>query len=168
MKESDPFAEVYRSYHQSVLRAVGRIAPDADTAEDWAQEAWLRILRGLSTFEGRAALGTWIHRVAFTTAMSLYRRDRRRLHLRARWMDGRSIVVIPAPLLRHQLTTALERLPVSMQTVMRLHDIEGLPHREIAARLQVTDSTSRSQLFEGRLRMRRALTGSNESRRRTP
>ena len=123
-------------------------------------------MNGIATFQGRAALGTWIHRVALTTALSLHRRERRRRLLRARWPEDGGRVDAPATILRLQLTAALEQLPASMQTVLRLHDIEGYRHSEIADKLRVAESTSRSQLFEGRLRVRRALTGVAESRKR--
>jgi RNA polymerase sigma-70 factor (ECF subfamily) len=41
--------------------------------------------------------------------------------------------------------------------VLILHDIEGLPHKEIAAIMDITVGTSKSQLYKARRKMREAL-----------
>ncbi|MGQ0813846.1 MAG: RNA polymerase sigma factor [Gemmatimonadota bacterium] len=150
--------ELYRLYSPRVYAIVKRVAGDDALAEDWAQEAWVRIFRALGNFRGEARFTTWLHRIAVNSA----------LHGR-RWRDRR--VVREAPLdetiplravsedalLRMKLEAALKSLPERMRQVLVLHDIEGYTHEDIAEFLGVTAGTSKSQLFKARARMRELL-----------
>jgi RNA polymerase sigma-70 factor (ECF subfamily) len=56
------------------------------------------------------------------------------------------------------LSRSIGLLPAGYRTVLLLHDVEGMKHREIARRLGVSVGTSKSQLFNAR-RMLRSLLG---------
>ncbi|MGH7462541.1 MAG: RNA polymerase sigma factor, partial [Longimicrobiales bacterium] len=150
--------ELYRRHSGRVYAVVRRLAADDALAEDWAQEAWVRVVRALPGFRGESRFTTWLHRIAVNSA----------LHGR-RWRERRvrSEVTLPATLpvsgsgeqavLRMRLERALEKLPDRMRQVIVLHDVEGHTHEEIADLLGVTPGTSKSQLFKARARMREFL-----------
>src|SRR2546422_10926369 len=48
-------------------------------AEDAVQETFLRALRGFERFEGRAALGTWLHRIATNVCLDMLKSHERRV-----------------------------------------------------------------------------------------
>ena len=52
---------------------------------------------------------------------------------------------------------AVEQLPLNSRVVFRLHDIFGYKHEEIANRLGISVSTSKSQLHDARLQLRTLL-----------
>ncbi|MGQ0560897.1 MAG: RNA polymerase sigma factor [Gemmatimonadota bacterium] len=151
--------ELYRLHAPRVYAIVQRLAGDDALAEDWAQEAWIRIFRALGSFRGEARFTTWLHRIAVNSA----------LHGR-RWRDRRALREAPLEdtlperaknedaLLRVKLERALKALPERMRQVIVLHDIEGYTHEDIAEFLGVTAGTSKSQLFKARARMRELLT----------
>jgi RNA polymerase sigma-70 factor, ECF subfamily len=161
----DPRAvrELYRLYSPRVYAIVKRLAGDDALAEDWAQEAWVRIFRALGSFRGEARFTTWLHRIAVNSA----------LHGK-RWRDRRVIREAPLDdtipmraqgddaLLRMKLERAMAMLPERMRQVLVLHDVEGYTHEDIAAFMGVTDGTSKSQLFKARARMRELLATSVE------
>ena len=161
----DPRAvrELYRLYSPRVYAIVKRLAGDDALAEDWAQEAWVRIFRALGSFRGEARFTTWLHRIAVNSA----------LHGK-RWRDRRVIREAPLDqtipmraqgddaLLRRKLEKAMAMLPERMRQVLVLHDVEGYTHEDIAGFLGVTDGTSKSQLFKARARMRELLATSVE------
>ena len=64
---------------------------------------------------------------------------------------------------RLDLEAALGRLPAGYRTVVILHDVEGWTHEQIAERLDVAVSTSKSQLSRGR-RVLRSLLATDEER----
>ncbi len=152
--------EIYERHAERVWAVVRRVAGDDATAEDWAQEAWIKVFHALSSFRGDARLSTWIHRIAVNTALD----GRRRLSVRPigdadplpddglGHAGGSSHVVD-----RIALERAIDRLPDGMRTVLVLHDIEGYTHEEIGESLGVAPGTSRSQLFKARAKLRRTL-----------
>lgn len=151
--------ELYRLYAPRVYAIVKRLAGDDALAEDWAQEAWVRIFRALGTFRAESRFTTWLHRIAVNSA----------LHGR-RWRDRRVIREAPLDdtiptraatedaLLRLKLEKAIAALPERMRQVLVLHDVEGYTHEDIAEFLGVNVGTSKSQLFKARARMREMLS----------
>src|SRR4249919_1148658 len=57
------FQELVNQYKDLVFAIIARTARDASSAEDLAQEVFLRIHRGLPYFRGEARLSTWIYRI---------------------------------------------------------------------------------------------------------
>src|SRR5450631_162065 len=144
---SDPGSReaLYHRYKRRVFGLALRIVGPVD-AEEVAQEAFIRIFRGLPKFRGDAALSTWIYRLAVNAALShRSRRAGARLLTHQGHNDGqldgqieRAIETQPAAepvrgdaVLRARLERALVQLPTGYRTVIVLHDVEGLEHEEI-------------------------------------
>jgi RNA polymerase sigma-70 factor (ECF subfamily) len=156
---------LYHRYKRRVYALALRIVGAMD-AEEVAQEAFIRIFRGLPKFRGDAALSTWIYRLAVNAALS-HRARRAPAGTEARTAEGEAAgesdghaAVEPATgdaVLRTRLERALERLPAGYRTVVVLHDVEGLEHEEVAAILGCHIGTSKSQLHKARARLREIL-----------
>jgi len=154
---------LYHRYKRRVYALALRIVGAMD-AEEVAQEAFIRIFRGLPKFRGDAALSTWIYRLAVNAALS-HRARRAPAAADPRATDGEPASegqagVEPAggdAVLRSRLERALERLPAGYRTVVVLHDVEGLEHEEVAEILGCHVGTSKSQLHKARARLREIL-----------
>jgi RNA polymerase sigma-70 factor (ECF subfamily) len=167
IKRSDPGSReaLYHRYKRRVYGLAVRIVGPID-AEEVAQEAFIRIFRGLPKFRGDAALSTWIYRLAVNAALS-HRTRRAGARLPTALEDGqaeRTIEAQPAEqttqgdaVLRARLERALVRLPAGYRTVIVLHDVEGLEHEEIASILSCHVGTSKSQLHKARAKLREIL-----------
>ena len=151
--------ELYRRHAPRVYAVIRRLAADDSLAEDWAQEAWVRVFRALPTFRGDSQFSTWLHRIAVNSALhgrrTRERRAGREEPLPALVADG---APVQNTLLRIRLEKALERLPERMRQVLVLHDVEGYTHEDIGERLGITAGTSKSQLFKARAHMRKLLS----------
>ena len=155
---------LYHRYKRRVYGLALRIVGPSD-AEEVAQEAFIRIFRGLPKFRGDAALSTWIYRLAVNAALShRSRRAGARLPIDDNQTEAGGIETQPAAqpatgdaVLRARLERALAELPAGYRTVVVLHDVEGLEHEEIAAILNCHVGTSKSQLHKARARLRAIL-----------
>ncbi len=155
---------LYHRYKRRVFALAARIA-GAMEAEEVAQEAFIRIFRGLPKFRGDAALSTWIHRLAVNAALS--HRSRRATASTDERLGDHPIEtatgethVEPSSgdaVLRARLERALHRLPAGYRTAIVLHDIEGLEHEEVASILGCHVGTSKSQLHKARAKLREML-----------
>jgi RNA polymerase sigma-70 factor, ECF subfamily len=155
---------LYHRYKRRVYGLAMRIVGNVD-AEEVAQEAFIRIFRGLPKFRGDAALSTWIYRLAVNAALSHRSRRAARAAL-ADATDDAAEPTQPPPaddvhrgdaVLRSRLERALAQLPAGYRTVVVLHDVEGLEHEEIASVLGCHVGTSKSQLHKARGRLRELL-----------
>jgi RNA polymerase sigma-70 factor (ECF subfamily) len=150
---------LYHRFKRRVFALATRIAGPHD-AEEVAQEAFIRIFRGVGRFRGDSALSTWIYRLAVNAALS--HRSRRPPPTES--LDTRAIelAMVSDPTdgdaaLRVRLERGLRALPAGYRTAIVLHDIEGLEHEEIAGVLGCHVGTSKSQLHKARARLREIL-----------
>ncbi len=150
---------LYHQYKRRVFGLCHRIAGVAD-AEEVAQEVFVRVFRGLPSFRGDSALGTWIYRLAVNAALSHVARRGRRSEVGDD--DHLEHVAAPDearrdPRLSERVEAALARLPAGYRAILVLHDVEGLSHEECAAILDCRVGTSKSQLHKARAKMRELL-----------
>src|SRR6266516_831153 len=68
------FEELVRATHRRVYSLAYRLVGDRFEAEDVAQDAYLRMFRGLARFLEEAAFETWMHRIVTNCAMTHLRK----------------------------------------------------------------------------------------------
>ncbi|OBA71571.1 RNA polymerase subunit sigma-24 [Mycobacterium sp. 1554424.7] len=71
------FAQLVDRYAPAMLRVARSYAPTQQIAEEVVQEAWIALLRGISRFEGRSSLRTWLFAVVINIAKQRGVRERR-------------------------------------------------------------------------------------------
>lgn len=108
-----------------------------------------------------AAFKTWIKKIMVYTAIDYLRRKSNRLFARASKED---IDTIEGALLYYkdgleynELVEMVRLLPQSYRWVFNLFVIDGYSHKEIAELLNISESTSRSNLFKAKEHLRRML-----------
>ncbi len=124
-------------------------------AEDTVQEAFLKVYRGVRSFEGNSSLSTWIYRILLNCCYDALRK-------RQRLAEDAAPVEIPSDdklPLQIALKRALTLIGDRQRLVFLMFEVEGLKHSEIAAILQVPEGTSRSWLFEAKSQLKRLLMG---------
>lgn len=75
--DDDAFESLVRSYHASMMRLALIYVNDRRLAEEVIQETWIGVLRGLSNFERRSSLKTWIFSILMNKARTHARREGR-------------------------------------------------------------------------------------------
>jgi RNA polymerase sigma-70 factor (ECF subfamily) len=177
--DAQAFEALYASYKCSVFALCLRLTRDVLDAEDLTQEVFLQVHRKVSSFRGEAAFGSWLYRVAINAAMMHFRKR----HPEELPLDVLEPESFPKPSawqreshgqgdpVKHiALVRALGDLSKGRRTLVILHDLKGLTHREVAQRLGVTVNTSRSQLYQAHRKLRDSLadTDMRAHRRVTP
>ena len=141
------YREAVAPVHSLARRLLG-----PSRADDATQEVFLRVWRKLHTFRGEGSLQGWVRRVALTELL-----NQRRGVRPVGPLDQDPPAAPARPDVRLDLEAAVSALPAGAREVFLLHDVEGLPHAEIAARLGVSAGTSKSQLHRARLLLREHL-----------
>jgi RNA polymerase sigma-70 factor (ECF subfamily) len=167
--DRDAFAAIVERYQQKVFRLVIRMLRcDRDTAADLAQEVFLRVFRGLGTFDGRARFSTWLHKITMNVVISDVRR--RRAGKRGRWtfsLDApiggtEDLRIEPAARgaapeervyhgeIANAVRAAVDTLPDEFREAVLLRDLQDLSYEEIAGILGLPPGTVRSRIHRGR------------------
>lgn len=158
--DTGAFEALYRENAGRVYAVCLRMTGDPSTAEELAQEAFIRAWKALPRFRGDAAFSTWLHRIAANTVLSHRRSEGRR----------RQRVTAQEDLSMHEdagdrthrgpavdLEGAIDTLPDGAREVFVLYDIEGYRHDEIADMVGIAVGTSKAQLHRARKLLREAL-----------
>ena len=182
-QESRAFEQLITQHGGMMYRTASRIVGNNE-AEEVLQETLLKVYQKIQTFNGQAALSTWLYRIVLHTAlMQLRVRARSREDLidstDAQFTENgdfkRELVdweLSPEnTLLRQEALTVLrmgiKELPETYQGVYVFAEIEGLPHEEIASILEVNVGVIKTRLHRARLFLRNILDDYFAERRRT-
>jgi RNA polymerase sigma factor (sigma-70 family) len=155
---------IYRAFATPVYSICLRFTRVPAHAEDLTQETFIEIMRSIGKFRGEAALGSWIRRIAVSKALMFLRSawTARGQALGENWDettpgDAVSHGISSRPDEALDLDAALANLPAVSRTIVWLHDVEGLTHKEIAKQMGKTESFSKSQLSRAYQRLRPML-----------
>ncbi len=81
------FSALIDRHHASMVRIAQTYVHTRAVAEEVAQEAWLGVLKGLDSFEGRSSLRTWIFRILVNIARTRGKRESRSVPLSSIALD---------------------------------------------------------------------------------
>ena len=155
-------AELVRTHYQAVYRFLVHLTRDVHQAEDLTQETFAAAWERIATFQGRAALATWLHRIAYTKCIDAQRAERRDADLRARLASPQVSPADPLDVLvaddeARRLYRALHRLDAPERTPLVLHYLQGLSYREMASVLDEPIGTVKWRTAEALNRLRARL-----------
>jgi RNA polymerase sigma-70 factor (ECF subfamily) len=152
---------LYDAHVDRVYRLAFRLAGDADLAQDFTQETFIRAFDRLGQYRGDASLATWLHTIATSVSLNGMRSVTR---LRARSTNLDDVPELTAVTkriaphdLRERLHSAIDALSVKLRPVFVMHDVEGYTHEEISNTLSIPVGTSKARLFDARAKLRAAL-----------
>jgi RNA polymerase sigma-70 factor, ECF subfamily len=153
------FAELVRN-HQSAVRGLLRnlTRGDAATADDLAQEAFLRAYKNIRSFRGEAKFSTWLYRIAY----NCFREDaRKRKELVG--IDETQLAAEPDPqtvdlALKQDLMHALQLLPLHERSAVVLCCQNGLSHDEASRVLEIPLGTVKTNVLRGREKLKKMLS----------
>ena len=162
VRAGDPAAEraLYDAHVDRVYRLAYRMTGDDALAQDFTQEAFIRVFDRLDTFRGDSALSTWMHTVTTSVVLNGLRKVKKFRTSETDLEKARTVAGGSAraePDLRDRLRRAVDGLPDGYRTVFVMHDIEGYTHEEIAGALGVATGTSKAQLSRARAKLRAEL-----------
>ncbi len=164
--ERDLFRELIRRHRTVVYSAIIRLVGDRASAEDLAQETFVRAFQALGRFRGEAKFSTWAVRIALNLtatylASPAFRQRQRSMTYQEAVHDrdgGRSVEELREEHAQHeQFRQALAEPPDRLRSVLVMCGIEGKPYEEAAAVLGIPIGTVRSRLNKARLTMRELL-----------
>lgn len=180
------FQTLVKQNYSSMLRLATTIVGNRALAEDVVQETWLGVLRGLSAFEGRSSLKTWIYRILMNRARSkavsenrlqtmfphsggtfepdepgstleLFSPDGQWISYPSDWKASPERQLLSKETLA-VLDRAVRELPCAQRAVLELRDVEGFHADEVCEILGISGVNQRVTLHRARSKVRRTLS----------
>ena len=166
-------------YSPRIYRVAFGITRSHGDTEEVVQDVFLTLFRKIDSFEGRAALGTWLYRVAANAAL-IKRRGKRaqvevmledylpafkadghregdRAMLLADWSATPERELLSGEA-REILEEGLALLPDHYRAILVLRDVEELSNEEVAEVLGESVASVKSRLHRARMALREVLT----------
>src|SRR6266545_6327241 len=157
--------ELYDSHVDRVYRLAYRLAGEDELARDFTQLTFIRAFERIAEFRHDSSLATWLHAIGVSVALNGLRtvKKLRARHVPIEEAHGLGTIGRAAePDLKSRLNAAIDALSEKYRTVFLMHDVEGFTHDEIVAALGIPAGTSKTRLFQGRAKLREALSDFRE------
>jgi RNA polymerase sigma-70 factor (ECF subfamily) len=150
------FALLVEHFWERLYRWLYHLTHDRHTAEDLAQEAFLKAFRGLATFRPGSNFQAWLFRIAHNTLVNQRRSAARTRQPFPEYLPDPDEGPVEKALSREALqllARAVGRLPNDFRAAFLLRAEEGLSFRQIANVLGITEETARWRVFKARQKL---------------
>jgi len=172
--DAEAYEQLVRAHGGRMLAVARRLVRNESDAQDCVQGAFLNAFQRIDGFEGRATLGTWLHRIVVNAALGRIRTRTRRAEgsiedlLPEFDADGCRIesetaggslpesVLESAEIGRH-VRRCIDGLPEPYRNVLMLRDIEDFTTDEAASSLGIRPGTVKTRLHRARAALKTLL-----------
>ena len=170
--DESALSELLVSFQPRVWSICWRMVRHAEDATDLAQDVLVKVMNGLSGFDGRSKLSTWVIRITMNCCLSHLRKQKLRRHasLDAPGIDGgdsradRLQDGEPGPIQdvqrrdqHRRVQMALLELDEEQRLLLLLRDVQGAEYAQLAEVYEVPIGTIKSRIFRARSALRALL-----------
>ena len=144
---------LYQKYSNKMYAVCLRYSKSEDEAKDIMQESFIKVFKYIKNYTGKGSLEGWIRRTVVNTAINIYRQNikfKNNTDLDSAINIASEQDLIIEHITAKELQDMISLLPDGYRLVFNLNIIEGYTHKEIGDLLNISENTSKSQLFRAR------------------
>ena len=163
--DSSAFEQLVFRYDQDVLNIASRYTRSAHDAKDIYQESFIRVYKGIGTFEQKSEFTTWLYRIVTNVCLT-YKAKKRRTAMTSLDDEDDEVVKDQAVSdkqsdagtygneITARIESALQHLSPQQRLVFTLRHYQEYKVREIAVMMHCAEGTVKKYLFEATQKMR--------------
>ncbi len=153
---------LYEKYAPKMLGVCRRYIKDLQFAEDVMVSGFVKVLKNLETFRHEGSFEGWIRQIMVRESISYLRKNQFVVYDETVMEKIRPQTTIDSfDWDTEHIQSLIDSLPDGYRTVFVLYAIEGYKHQEIGEILDISESTSKSQLFKARRILQEQLKQQN-------
>ncbi|UII75846.1 RNA polymerase sigma factor [Flagellimonas sp. HMM57] len=143
---------LYDTYAEKMFVHCYRYVKQKEDAEEIVSEGFVKVFSNLSKIDYRDAQSFegWVKRIMINECLMFLRKKDLLVFDKMEMTLAETTLKVEGILEADDIYALIVALPVGYRTVFNLYSIEGFSHKEIAQKLGIKESTSRSQLAKGR------------------
>lgn|SRR5690554_2007709 len=151
-------------FSPKMLGICRRYLKNADLAEEVMLLGFMKIFSNLERFNNEGSFEGWMRRIMVNESISQLRKDKKLNFVSDSEIENSSehATTIETALEADEIQKLIDALPDGYKTVFVLYVVEGYKHNEIAELLQISENTSKSQLFKARKMLQNRLNNQNK------
>jgi RNA polymerase sigma-70 factor (ECF subfamily) len=160
------FNHLYATYASLFYTMCLRYAKSSQEAEDFTQEAFVRIFEKIDQFDDRGSFEGWMKRIVVTTCLNGIRGKQLLNEPLHDEDDDDSFGMVEdasifSELAAEEILQCVEELPEGYRVVFNLVVLESYSHKEVAELLNISESASRSQLSKAKNKLKALVVTRN-------
>lgn len=142
---------LYEMHAPKMLSVCRYYIKDVHQAEEVMLNGFFKVFTQLKTFKSEGSFEGWIRRIMIRESISFLRK-KKQLEFAAENMEAyeKPFNYTNTEFDVEQIQLLIDKLPDGYRMVFIMYAIEGYRHSEIGKMLDITESTSKSQLFKAR------------------
>ncbi len=148
--------------HQKAVYALGySFFRNHEDVCDFVQEVFLKVFRGLASFQGRSRFSTWLYRIAYNTAINGVRRRKSYVSLAEDLPEPSSEAPETCAIRQAaaaELRKAMGELPERYRICLDLYFFYGMSYPDIEAVTSYPVNTIKSHVFRAKEKLRGRLS----------
>lgn len=163
--DKSAFAQLVRTYQQTVFNFLYRLIPEWMDLEDIAQDVWIKVYQSLGKIKNSASFNTWLHRIALNTYYDRMRKYGHRVEISLDdtgdeedsplTRDIPDTRLIPEELLLSEewkvyVDGKIRNLPENHRMMIVMRDVQNLSYDEIADVMGLSLGTVKSRIARAR------------------
>lgn len=144
--------QIYKLYYKAMYNTSLRIVSDTMEAEDVMQEAFLSAFEKIETYSGTVSFGAWLKRIVINRSLDTLNKQKAIFedidtHHELEYVaDDNNNEQAGLDVKAEEVRNTINKLPAGYRIILSLYLLEGYDHNEIGEILEISSSTSRSQL----------------------
>ncbi|MBL7826022.1 MAG: RNA polymerase sigma factor [Saprospiraceae bacterium] len=147
--------QLYEQHYGKLMGVCMRYGSSRDEALDLLHEGFIKAFHNIGKYKPGTSIYSWLRTIMVNTCIDYYRKNMRR---RTEDLDSAYFVAQDDPdvlsnLSEQEILAAVQELSPAYRAVFNLYVVEGYSHKEIGEALEITESTSRSNLAKARLKL---------------
>jgi RNA polymerase sigma-70 factor (ECF subfamily) len=163
----EAFASLVKKYKTKVFNLAWSLTRDRETADDLAQEAFIKAYFALQTFQFKSEFGTWLYRITVNHVKDYLRKKSKMSKMLFEQMKEMPLVQESEIIKKEKeqiieqrkkfVHQCLQTIPEKYKLILSLRDIQGCSYEEITKILKISPGTVNSRLHRARKMLRKKL-----------
>ncbi len=154
--------KIFEMLSPKMLNVCRQYVKDIHHAEELMLSGFLKVFNKLHTFKNEGSFEGWVRRIMVNTCISYLRKKNPIQLTEEEYVFSDLAIENLENTSVEDIQNLIDKLPEGYKMVFNLHAIEGYKHTEIAKKLGISESTSKSQLFKARKWLQKSYIKMNE------
>lgn len=157
--DNKAFKKIYEIHSGTMYSICLRYMNNEDEAKDALQEGFIKVFKNISKFKFTGSFEGWMKRIFVNSSIELIRK--RKMHLDVSELNSNELPLTAkietGSMDAEKMMTLVQQLPEGYRTVFNMFIVDGYSHKEISDYLEISESTSKTQLFKARKQLQEWL-----------
>lgn len=155
--------DLFNMYSPKMLSVCRYYISDIQKAEEVMLNGFFKVFTHIKRFEHKGSFEGWIRKIMIRESISFLRQEKQLEFLVEEDFIEETHDSVDSDLDVDTIQKLIDNLPEGYKMVFVLYAIEGYKHSEIANMLQISESTSKSQLYKARNMLQKQINELNKT-----